>query len=212
MQNQASPNNSSQHDKLNKEIAAFVRSAQSGDEQAFGRLYDIYFDRIYAFVFYRVHHKQVAEDISEEVFIKAWTRVKAVKAESFGGWLYSITRNTLIDHYRKQRETVDISEIENLIESDQNVIEETDLLINQKLLLEMIRKLTPEQQIIMKLKFLEGMETEEVSEMISKSSGSIRVVQHRAIQRLLELMQEKENQNKSSEFPSINPMHSDANH
>jgi RNA polymerase sigma-70 factor (ECF subfamily) len=212
MQNEAGPNNSSQHDKLNKEIAAFVRSAQSGDEQAFGRLYDIYFDRIYAFVFYRVHHKEVAEDISEEVFIKAWTRVKAVKAESFGGWLYSITRNTLIDHYRKQRETVDISEIENLIESDQDVIEETDLLINQKLLLEMIRQLTPEQQIIMKLKFLEGMETEEVSEMISKSSGSIRVVQHRAIQRLHELMQKKENQNKSSEFPSINPMHSDANH
>jgi RNA polymerase sigma-70 factor (ECF subfamily) len=212
MQNEASPNISSQHDKLNKEIAAFVRSAQSGDEQAFGRLYDIYFDRIYAFVFYRVHHKEVAEDISEEVFIKAWTRVKAVKAESFGGWLYSITRNTLIDHYRKQRETVDLSEIENLIESDQDVIAETDLQINQKLLLEMIRKLTPEQQIIMKLKFLEGMETEEVSEMISKSSGSIRVVQHRAIQRLLELMQEKENQNKSSEFPSINTMHSDANH
>jgi RNA polymerase sigma-70 factor (ECF subfamily) len=212
MQNEASPNNSSQHDKLNKEIAAFVRSAQSGDEQAFGRLYDIYFDRIYAFIFYRVHHKEVAEDISEEVFTKAWTRVNAVKAESFGGWLYSITRNTLIDHYRKQRETVDLSEIENLIESDQDVIAETDLLINQKILLEMIRKLTPEQQIIMKLKFLEGMETEEVSEMISKSSGSIRVVQHRAIQRLHELMQEKENQNKSSEFPSINPMHSDANH
>jgi hypothetical protein len=48
MQNNAGQNNSSQHDKLNKEIAVFVRSAQSGDEQAFGRLYDIYFDRIYA--------------------------------------------------------------------------------------------------------------------------------------------------------------------
>jgi RNA polymerase sigma-70 factor (ECF subfamily) len=210
MQINAGPNNSSPHDKLNKEIAVFVRSAQSGDEQAFGRLYDIYFDRIYAFIFYRVHHKEVAEDIAEEVFIKAWTRISTVKAESFGGWLYSISRNTLIDHYRKQREVIDISEIENIIESDQNIVEETELLINQKLLLEMIRKLAPEQQIVMKLKFLEGMETEEVSEMISRSSGSIRVIQHRAIQRLHELMQEKENKN--SEIPSINPMHSDANH
>jgi RNA polymerase sigma-70 factor (ECF subfamily) len=116
----------------------------------------------------------------------------------------------LIDYYRKQREVLDISEVENIIESDQNIVEETELLINQKLLLEMIRKLTPEQQIVMKLKFLEGMETEEVSEMISRSAGSIRVIQHRAIQRLHELMQEKENKN--SQIPSINPMHSDANH
>lgn len=204
------------HDKSNKETAVFVRAAQHGDEEAFRHLYDLYFDRIYSFIFFRIHHKEVAEDLTEDVFIKSWTRISSVQAESFGGWLYSIARNTLIDHYRKQKDTVDLSEIEDLIESPQNVVDETDLQLNQKILLDLIRKLTPEQQIIMKLKFLEGMENEEISEMISKSEGSIRVVQHRAIQRLQELMAEhlagRSNAPSPKQHPniSIHPLNSNA--
>ncbi len=182
--------NSQNHDKQNKETAVFVRAAKHGNEEAFRHLYDQYFDKIYSFIFFRIHHKEVAEDLTEDVFIKSWTRIASVEPESFGGWLYSIARNTLIDHYRKHRETVDLTEIQDIIESPQNVVEEADLQLNQKILLDLIRKLTPEQQIVMKLKFLEGLENQEISEMISKSEGSIRVVQHRAIQRLHELMSE----------------------
>lgn len=178
------------HDKSNKDAAVFVRAAQAGDEEAFRHLYDLYFDKIYSFIFFRTHHKEIAEDLAEDVFIKSWVRISSVQPESFGGWLYSITRNTLIDHYRKHRETVDLTELEDILESPQNIVDDTDLGLNQKILLDLIRKLNPEQQIVMQLKFIEGLENEEISEMLSKSEGSIRVTQHRAIQRLHELMEE----------------------
>jgi RNA polymerase sigma-70 factor (ECF subfamily) len=182
--------NSQNHDKLNKETAVFVRAAQSGDEEAFRHLYDMYFDKIYSFIFFRTHHKEIAEDLAEDTFIKSWVRIASVQAESFGGWLYSIARNTLIDHYRKHKETVDLTEIEDILESPQDIVNETDLGLNQKILLDLIRKLNPEQQVVMQLKFIEGLENEEISDMLSKSEGSIRVTQHRAIQRLHELMEE----------------------
>ena len=181
-----------------RDIAELVKKAQDGNEESFSELYDIYFDRIYSFIYFRVHHKEVAEDLTEDVFIKAWTKIASVNSDSFGGWLYSISKNKIIDHYRKHREIVDLAEIENVIEADLNIVDEADLKINQKLLLSMLRELTPEQQIIMKLKFLEGLENEEISELISKSVGSIRVVQHRAIQKLQEMFRQRENENLSN--------------
>lgn len=170
--------------------AALVRSAQNGDELAFGLLYDGYFGKIYAFIFYRVSHKEIAEDLTEEVFVKAWTKIRTLSADSFGGWLYSVAKNAIIDHYRGQRETVDLAEIENSIEAEGSAIDSTELQLNQKILLDLVRKLTPEQQIVVQLKFIEGLDNVEISEMISKSEGSIRVIQHRAVQRLHELMAE----------------------
>ena len=71
--------------------------------------------------------------------------------------------------------------------------------------MELLKKLTPEQQIIIKLKFIEDLDNAEIAELISKSEGSIRVIQHRAIQKLQELIEEKEQGNfLNSELGKIN--------
>ncbi len=165
-----------------------VVAAKSGEERAFGQLYDFYFEKIFRFIYYRVSHKETAEDLTEDVFVKAFLRVSTVKPESFTGWLYSIAKNIVIDHYRQKKVILDLTELEGILESDQNVSEETNTVMEQKLFMQMLRKLTPEQQIIIKLKFIEGLENDEISELIAKSEGSIRVAQHRAIQRLQELL------------------------
>jgi RNA polymerase sigma-70 factor, ECF subfamily len=165
-----------------------IIAAKSGDERAFGQLYDFYFEKIFRFIYYRVSHKETAEDLTEDVFVKAFLRVSTVKPESFTGWLYSIAKNIVIDHYRQKKVILDLTELEGILESDQNVSEETNTLMEQKLFMQMLRKLTPEQQIIIKLKFIEGLENDEISELIAKSEGSIRVAQHRAILRLQELL------------------------
>jgi len=174
--------------KEDQVVAALVKKAKQGEEQAFGELYERYFERIYRFIYFRVNHKEIAEDLTEDVFVKAWSKIKHVKEESFGGWVYQIAKNRIIDYYRQSKETVDITEIENILESDENIIESTNLIIEQKTFLELLKKLTPEQQIIIKLKFIEDLDNSEISELISKSEGSIRVIQHRAIQRLQELL------------------------
>jgi len=171
-------------------VIGLVRNAKHGDEQAFGELYELYFDKIYRFIYFRVNHKEMAEDLAEDVFVKAWSKIKQVKEERFGGWLYQIAKNRIIDHYRQNKETVDISELENFLESDENIIDSTNLIIEQKTFMMLLKKLTPEQQIIIKLKFIEDMDNLEIAELISKSEGSIRVIQHRAIQKLQELLDE----------------------
>jgi RNA polymerase sigma-70 factor, ECF subfamily len=168
-----------------------ILGAKKGDEQAFGKLYDLYFEKLFKFIYFRVNHKETAEDLTEDVFIKAWQRISHVKAESFSGWLYSIAKNTVIDHYRQKKVMVDLQEIEGILESEQNIVEEANMAMEQKLFMNLLRKLTPEQQIVIKLKFLEGLDNDEISELIARSEGSIRVTQHRAIARLQQLLNEQ---------------------
>jgi RNA polymerase sigma-70 factor (ECF subfamily) len=165
-----------------------IAQAKRGEEAAFGQLYDLYFQKIYKFVYFRVNHKETAEDIAEEVFIKAWTSILHVKAESFGGWLYQIAKNKVIDHYRQKKLLIDLSEVEAILESEENVVDTVNTVMEQKVLMRLLKKLTPEQQIVIKLKFLEGLENDEISELISRSEGSIRVTQHRAVQKLQDLL------------------------
>ena len=165
-----------------------ILEAKNGSELAFGKLYGLYFEKIFKFVYFRVSHKEVAEDITEDVFIKAWTSIKTVKEDSFSGWLYQIAKNKVIDYYRQKKVTVDIEEISNIIESEDDINNDANTVIERRLFMTVLKQLTPEQQIIIKLKFIEDMENSEIAELISKSEGSIRVVQHRAIQKLQELI------------------------
>jgi RNA polymerase sigma-70 factor (ECF subfamily) len=171
-------------------LLPIVLRAKQGDEDAFGELYSAYFEKIFRFVFFRVSHKEVAEDITEDVFIKAWQKISTVKAESFGGWLYQIARNKIIDHYRQEKTTVDLVEVENLLEAPDDLADDANQVLNQELFIQLLRQLTPEQQVIVKLKFLEDLDNSEIAELIAKSEGSIRVIQHRAIQKLQQLLDE----------------------
>ncbi len=175
----------------NAAIIYLVSKAKDGNAQAFSQLYDFYFDKIFKFIFYRVSHKETAEDLCEDVFVKAWTKIRNVGDDSFGGWLYSIAKNRIIDHYRQNKSTVDISEVENILEAEENIIENANLQFDQKILLDAVRKLPPEQQIVIQLKFIEGLENSEIAELIAKKEGAIRVLQHRAIQNLQKLYGEK---------------------
>ncbi|MDB4940388.1 MAG: polymerase ECF-type sigma factor, polymerase sigma-70 factor, subfamily [Candidatus Doudnabacteria bacterium] len=170
---------------------SLILKAKKGEEQAFGELYELYFDKIFKFIYYRVSHKEVAEDLTEDVFIKAWTSIKTVKENSFSGWLYQIAKNKVIDYYRQKKATVDIEEIQNILESDENLSENTNTIIEKRVFMEALKQLTPEQQIIIKLKFIEDLDNSEISDLISKSEGSIRVVQHRAILKLQELIKKQ---------------------
>lgn len=168
-----------------------ILSAKQGNEHAFGQLYELYFDKIYKFIYYRVSHKEVGEDLTEEVFIKAWTSIKSVKEDSFSGWLYQIAKNKVIDYYRQKKTTVDLEDIQNVLESEQDISDEANTVIDRKLFMRVLKELTPEQQIIIKLKFIEDMDNAEISDLISKSEGSIRVVQHRAIIKLQDLIKKQ---------------------
>ena len=88
-----------------------VDLAKSGDGEAFGRLYEAYFDRVYRFIYFRVTDDQVAEDLSSQVFLKAWENLRRYHPRGpFLAWLYAIARNTVIDSYRTRKQTVSLDE------------------------------------------------------------------------------------------------------
>jgi RNA polymerase sigma-70 factor (ECF subfamily) len=170
-------------------LPGLLAKAKEGRQEALGELYDLYFKKIYRFIFYRVSHKEIAEDLSEEVFLKAFGKISSInETGAFEGWLYQIARNLVIDYYRQKKLTVPLDEIENTLVYESNIVDVLSLQQQQKVLLEILKELGNEQQVVIKLKFLEGLENSEIAALLNKTEGAVRVIQHRAITKLQELI------------------------
>jgi RNA polymerase sigma-70 factor, ECF subfamily len=170
-------------------LSLLLAKAKKGDQVAFGEIYNLYFKKIYRFIFFRVGHKEIAEDLAEEVFLKAFTKISSVQEnKAFEGWLYQIARNLVIDYYRQKKLIVALEDIENTLEYETNVIDVVNLESQQKVFLKFIKELSSEQQTVIKLKFFEDLENSEIAQILEKNEGAIRVIQHRAISKLQELI------------------------
>ncbi|MBI2356231.1 MAG: hypothetical protein HYV13_03455 [Candidatus Doudnabacteria bacterium] len=84
-----------------EELNKLLSEAQSGDHEAFGLIYDEYSGRIYKFIFFRVGHKEVAEDILSETFVKAWNKISQINSyKALSSWFYQVAKNNIVDYYR----------------------------------------------------------------------------------------------------------------
>lgn len=174
-------------------FALLLKQAKNGETGAFAEIYNRLFKKIYQFIYFRVSHKETAEDLTEDVFLKAYHKLGSVHTgTSFEGWLYQIARNLIIDYYRQKRPQVDLEEIEDSLEYEHNIIDEINLQGRQKLLLGLIKELKKEQQAVIRLKFLEGFGTPEIAALLNKNETAIRVIQHRAISKLRELISQSD--------------------
>ncbi len=171
--------------------------AKAGEQAAFGQIYDHFFKKIYTFIYYRVGHKEVAEDLAEDVFLKAFGKIAGMNKDgSLEAWLYQIARNRVIDYYREKKLTVPLEEVENTLEYETNVIDIVNLEHQQIIFLKLLKELGAEQQAVLKMKFLEDLSNSEIAELLNKNEGAIRVIQHRAITKLQELIKKnREEQN-----------------
>ena len=174
--------------------ARLVRQAQSGDAESFARLYDGYVERVYRYVFFRVSDDEMAEDITSQVFLKAWENLDRYQFGSspFLAWLYTIARNQVIDHYRARKQTVSIDEVVSLPAHDDAVDEQVQVRFDIQAMSDGLQFLTEEQQQVLTLRFIAGLETNEISKQMGKAEGAIRALQMRALQALSKYMAEKE--------------------
>jgi RNA polymerase sigma-70 factor (ECF subfamily) len=170
-----------------------VLRAKSGDPNAFATLYDGYVERIYRFIYFRVADEQTAEDLTSQVFAKAWENLGRYKpgGAPFIAWLYTIARNAVIDHYRTQKETVALDEIVSLSADVPAPDEEVELQFETESLRSAMRNLTEEQQQVLVLKFIAGMTTDEVADQLGKRAGAVRALQMRALQALARIMEKE---------------------
>lgn len=168
-----------------------IKRAKNGEEEPFGRLYDHYLAQIYRFILVKVNNKAEAEDLTHEVFLSAWQNLKSYKFQGFpfSSWLYQISRNKVIDHYRTKKPQTSFEDLEEGVLKVVGVVENRlDIAFDLERVKSAIQQLTPEQQDVIMLKFVEDLSNEEIAGALQKSEGAIRLLQHRAITNLKGLL------------------------
>lgn len=171
-----------------------VLQAQAGNSEAFGQLYDAYMERIYRFVYFRVEDQQTAEDITSQVFLKAWSNLERFQFSRtpYLAWLYTIAHNAVIDHYRTRKVTTALDDVQ-LSQPDHSEVVETeiDLTVEMQSVKVALQTLTDDQQRVLTLKFIEGMSNNEIARQLGKREGAIRALQMRGLQALAKQLEEK---------------------
>ncbi len=167
---------------IDEERMLVLRAAKH-DSEAFARLYDRFVDKIYKYIYYKVGAKSDAEDLTAQVFLKAWEAIGKyrVTERPFSAWLYRIAHNLVVDHFRTRRDAVPIEEATRLEEKQADLDDLTEAHLTAETLQRAINRLTHDQQQVIILRFLEGYSTEQVAEIMGKGQGAVRTLQHRAL-------------------------------
>jgi len=158
-------------------------------------LYDRHVSAVYRYVYYRVRDDAEAEDLTSEVFMKALRAIPRYEPrQAFLAWLYRIARNAVIDQVRRGGRQVSFEdalkhpEVHNAVDPDLEVLAGSD----SATLRSALGQLTPLQQEVIVLRFLEGYSTDEIAKLIGKREGTVRGIQFRALGALRQLIPSRE--------------------
>ena len=173
-------------------VAGLVTQSIEGKTEAFGELYIIFVEKIYRYLFYHVKSKTLAEDITEETFLKAWRAIKSCRGKetTFSSWLYRIAHNQMVDEIRKRqrRPAVELENVENISDNS----EEVEKSRVQMELAAVIDRLPANQRQVIILKFIDGLDNPEIARIMGKKEGAIRVLQMRGLTRLRQELNKEE--------------------
>lgn len=178
----------------------YIIRAQAGDSACFGHLYDRYIAQIHRFIALKVGTRQEAEDLTHEVFVSAWQKLPNYKPQGypFSSWLYRIARNRVIDYYRTKKPQVSIDEQIAIDEAglgiEGDTSDEFDKGLSMASIQRALAQLSGDQREVMQLRFLDDLSPAEIAQVMGKREGAVRILQHRAIQKLKTIL-EPENQN-----------------
>jgi RNA polymerase sigma-70 factor (ECF subfamily) len=166
--------------------------ARNGEVDAFGEIYSRYADSIFRYLYAHLNDVQDAEDLMADVFLRTWRALPEFQPNPkvpFYVFLYRIARNRLIDHYRRAAvRQNDISleendELEQPSDASQPALQNLERIEMGKV----IQKLRSEYRTVLVLRFLNGLTPEETAQVMQKSVGAVRVLQHRALRALQKL-------------------------
>ncbi len=161
----------------------FVVSCQRGRLEDFDPLYLLHVDAVYRYLHRRTLSKEVSEDLTSTVFLKALESIRSFDPQKgvFRAWLYRIARNALIDFYRSHaQKTVSIENVWDVASEDVTSLS-AERSIDAAKLHEAMKILTPDQREIVMLRVWEGLSYAEIAEITGKSEGNAKVIFSRAI-------------------------------
>ena len=173
--------------------AMLVQKAIGHDASAFGRLYDMHIDRVYRHIYYRVGNQADAEDLTQQVFLKAWQAIGRYKkmASPFIAWLMTISHNLVVDFYRTRKDRAYLEA--ELLADDSTLRPEqvTEAGFQQQRLRRAVLQLRGDEQQVVILRFMEGFEFAEIASLLKKKEGNVRVILHRALMKLRSILEKE---------------------
>ena len=170
-----------------------IKKAQRGDSHAFGVLYETHAPAIFRYLFAHLDSQMDAEDITGEVFLKTWQSLPNYieRGVPFLAFLFRIARNALVDHYRQNNRLVpkDPDEMDGYqAEEKTGPLELVGYQMEHHKIVELFNNLRPDYHSVLTLRFISDLSPEETAQVMNRSVGAIRVLQHRALAALREEM------------------------
>lgn len=177
--------NSSFEDKTDIDLIRIIQETK--DVNLFGILYDRYTNMVYNRCFSFVNNSWEAEDLTHDIFLKAYLKLSTFKGDSkFSTWIYSLTVNLCIDYVRKRRiqfAEIDISELNKYLSND--AVEETLIRIKAEKLSQMLEIIPPEDKMILLLKYQDDYSIQELAQMFKIGQSAVKMRLARAREKVV---------------------------
>lgn len=174
-----------------EELDGLVEQAQQGKTEAFEELYNAFVDKIYRYIYYRTN-KEDALDLCETVFLKVWENLGSYKTGKnyFSAWIYRIAHNIVVDHYRLNKETVELSYDLPDEDKEMDPMKLAENTLNNDLLMEAIAQLKEKYQQIIILKYVNDLNNREIARIMNRTEGNLRILKFRALKALKQILKD----------------------
>ena len=169
--------------------AQIVEKLGASAAETFAAFYEQYLPKVYRYISYRITDVHTAEDLTSAVFEKAITKFKSYSPQKaqFSTWIFTIARNTLIDHYRVSHKTQTVALEDPMVaqQAEETTFEETsDRAEDLRILNNSLALLSKPEQEIISLKFGAEMTNRQIAGLLSLSESNVGVILYRAVRKL----------------------------
>lgn len=174
-------------------MTELLQRAQAYDAAAFDRLYELYAQPIFRYLYHRVADREVAEDLTGESFLRLMENIHSYRIGPrdqkaiFSAWFYRIAHNLMIDYLRRQNRHTPMTPDDHVTPDDQP-LQVMEWGLTRSRLQAALGELTPDQQGVLILRFFEELSNAEVAEIMGRSEGAIKALQHRALTALYKVL------------------------
>jgi RNA polymerase sigma-70 factor (ECF subfamily) len=175
--------------EMNLELEKDLIERAKYSSEAFGELYDMYYDRIFGYALKRSADIDSAKDITSEVFFKALKNIGKFRWQGvpFSHWLYRIANREIINHHNSRRREANFeTEYKSDMTESQHTIKTYDEYLD---LHRYLSKLSSKHQEVLALRYFEDLSMTEISQILQKPEGTVKSMLHRAIDNLRKMME-----------------------
>jgi RNA polymerase sigma-70 factor (ECF subfamily) len=185
-------------------VTEMTREEKARHDEAFSKLYRAHLRDVYSYSYYRVGNHHDAEDLTEQTFLQAYRHFARAQRESAGRplrpWLIRIAHNLAANYYRdrarKPQTPIDDAGVISAPHTTEALVEDRDDL---KRILEGVQQLPDDRREALIMRFALGMDNREIARALGRTDGATKVLLHRAIRQLEELVKTAENGGASHE-------------